>query len=294
MRWSPTSEPVSWQAPLAENAPWTVLIGAAANRLGSAQEARWIGEQASGGDLSATPTKVARAHFEAMVGRRATGEPLQYVLGSWGFRRLDLWVDARVLIPRPETEQVVESALGLARDILNEKESLLAADLGTGSGAIALSLAYELPLGRVDVWATDASEDALDVASANLAGIGRAGARVTMRQGSWFVALPDDARGMFDLIVSNPPYIAAGWALPPEVADWEPVAALISGASGLEAIEHLVAHAPSWLAPGGALVLEIGDTQGPAAVALARAAGFNDVEVRPDLAGRDRILIARP
>ncbi len=93
--------------------------------------------------------------------------------------------------------------------------------------------------------------------------------------------------------MSNPPYIAAGAALPPEVAEWEPVAALISGTTGLEAIEHLVEHAPHWLAPGGALVLEIGETQGPAAVALAGAAGFVDVEVRTDLAGRDRILIAR-
>jgi release factor glutamine methyltransferase len=291
---SPTSEPGSWRAPLAENAPWAVLVGAAAKRLGSAQDARWIGEQASGGDLSATPTKVARAHFEAMVGRRATGEPLQYVLGSWAFRRLDLWVDRRVLIPRPETEQVVESALSLARDMLSAKESLIAADLGTGSGAIALSLAYELPLGRVQVWATDASEDALDVARANLAGIGRAGARVTMRHGSWFDALPDDAQGKFDLIVSNPPYVSAGEALPQEVVDWEPVAALVPGSTGLEAIEHLVARAASWLAPTGALVLEIGATQGPATVALARAAGFTHVEVRPDLAGRDRILIARP
>jgi release factor glutamine methyltransferase len=229
-----------------------------------------------------------------MVGRRARGEPLQYVLGSWAFRRLDLWVDRRVLIPRPETEQVVEAALGVARETLSAQESLIAADLGTGSGAIALSLAYELPFGRVDVWATDVSPDALDVARANLAGIGRAGARVTIREGSWFDALPADARGMFDLIVSNPPYVAAGETLPREVADWEPVAALISGATGLEAIEHLLRHAAQWLAPAGALVLEIGATQGPAATALARAAGFSVVEVRPDLAGRARILIARP
>jgi release factor glutamine methyltransferase len=271
-----------------------VLVGAAAKRLGSAQEARWIGDQASGGDLSATPTKVARAHFEAMVDRRARGEPLQYVLGSWAFRQLDLWVDRRVLIPRPETEQVVETAVGIAREMVTAHESLLAADLGTGSGAIALSLAYELPFGRVDVWATDASEHALAVARANLAGIGRAGARVTICSGSWFDALPGDARGTFDLIVSNPPYVAAGEVLPPEVADWEPVDALISGPTGLEAIELLASGAPSWLAPTGALVLEIGATQGPAATALARAAGFSVVEVRPDLAGRDRILIARP
>src|SRR5438105_5970876 len=137
-----------------------------------------------------------------MVARRAAGEPLQYVLGRWAFRTLDLMVDRRVLIPRPETEQVVEVALAEARRL----HARIAADLGTGSGAIALSLAAELP--GVDVWATDVSADALAVARANLAGIGTfAAARVRIQEGDWFGALPPELRGRLDIVVSNPPYI---------------------------------------------------------------------------------------
>ncbi|HTN81943.1 MAG TPA: peptide chain release factor N(5)-glutamine methyltransferase [Acidimicrobiales bacterium] len=255
----------------------------------SRREAQWIAEQASGGDLDVPPTKVAAAHFAVMVERRAAGEPLQYVLGSWGFRELDLWVDGRVLIPRPETEQVVEHALRVAREMLEAVRVVRVVDLGTGSGAIALSIAAELPLGRVEVWATDASEDALAVARANLAGIGRSGSAVRLVAGDWYAALP---AGPFHLIVSNPPYVADDEALPPEVAEWEPQSALYAGPTGLEAIEHIVAHAPAWLAPGGALVVEIGETQGEAVLALATAAGFKDAAIHQDLAGRDRILVA--
>ena len=289
----PTSGRGSWQAPLAEHS-WLDLIVDATPRLLSRREARWIAEQASGGDLDREPTKVAMAHFESMVARRAAGEPLQYVLGSWAFRELDLWVDSRVLIPRPETEQVVEVALAAARVLLDDRRALLIADLGTGSGAIALSLAHELPLGRVDIWATDVSDDALAVARANLAGVGRAAASVRLAQGAWFDALPDDRRGSFDLIVSNPPYVASGDVLPDEVARWEPVAALYAGPAGLDAIQHIVGEAPRWLAPHGALVVEIGATQGTAVLARARAAGFTDAEIHQDLAGRDRTLLARP
>src|SRR5581483_11962387 len=154
-----------------------------------------------------------------MVERRAAGEPLQYVLRRWGFRTLDLLVDPRVLIPRPETEVVVEVAIRELRRIDSRRP--LVADLGTGSGAIALSIAVEVPDARV--WATDASADALAVARANLAGIGSPAAkRVRIEQGSWFDALPAAFRGQFDVVVSNPPYIAAHEDLPPEVVDWEP------------------------------------------------------------------------
>ena len=209
-----------------------------------------------------------------MVTRRAAGEPLQYVLGSWSFRELDLWIDGRVLIPRPETEQVVERALLAARALLGTGRVLRIADLGTGSGAIALSLVSELPLGRAEIWATDLSDDALAVARANLAGVGRRGAAVRVVQGEWFAALPADARGTFDLIVSNPPYVADDEVLPPDVARWEPAQALYAGPTGLEAIEHIVREAAQWLAPHGVLVVEIGETQGDAVAALARAAGI--------------------
>jgi len=269
------------------------LIVSATPRLLSRREAQWIAEQASGGDLDVVPTKVAAAHFELMVTRRAAGEPLQYVLGSWSFRELDLWVDGRVLIPRPETEQVVEHALAAARALIDSGRSLRIADLGTGSGAIALSLAHELPLGRAEIWATDVSEDALAVARANLAGLGRRGAAVRVARGEWFAALPADARGTFDLIVSNPPYVADEEVLPIDVAQWEPARALYAGPTGLEAIEHIVRESAHWLAPDSVLVVEIGETQGDAVATLARAAGFTEVAIHQDLAARDRILTSR-
>jgi release factor glutamine methyltransferase len=224
------------------------------------------------------------------VSRRRAGEPLQYVLGSWGFRHLDLLVDRRVLIPRPETELVVDEALTLAAEL---GPPLLIADLGTGSGAIALALAQELPLGAAEVWATDRSTGALDVARANLAGLGRAAVHVRIAQGDWFGALPADREGRFDLIVSNPPYVADAEVLPDAVAAWEPAGALRAGPDGLDAVRILVAGATTWLRPGGALVVEIGAGQGPSSAALAVAAGLGAVTVRADLAGRDRVLTAR-
>lgn len=268
-----------------------------AARVGDAQEARWLCQRAAGRDttewalgLDDRVTQRAMAHLDAMLARRATGEPLQYVLGGWGFRTLDLFVDRRVLIPRPETEQVVEVALALVR---RRPRPWLAADLGTGSGAIALALAAELPIGSVEVWATDVSPDALAVARANLAGLGRPAAAVRIAEGSWFEALPADLEGRFDLLVSNPPYVAAHEVLPEEVAAWEPRDALVSGPTGFEAVEVLVGGATRWLAPGGWLVVEIGATQGPGARARAESADLADVDVLADAAGRDRVLVAR-
>jgi release factor glutamine methyltransferase len=185
---------------------------------------------------------------------------------------------------------VVEAALGL---LASRPRPLVLADLGTGSGAIALSLAVELPVTGVEVWATDAEPDALDVARANLAGIGRAGANVRVVEGDWFDALPADLRGRLDLVVSNPPYVAEQDELVADVRDWEPATALLGGSDGLDALRRIVAVAPGWLAPGGWLVTEIGATQGEQVAGLARTAGLVDVEVRPDLAGRDRIVLAR-
>jgi release factor glutamine methyltransferase len=197
-----------------------------------------------------------------MLARLATGEPLQYVLGRWGFRHLDLMVDRRVLIPRPETECVVEVALQKARSL---EPPIVCADLGTGSGAIGLSLALELPIDGVTVWMTDRSADALDVARANAAGIGRSAANVRIAEGNWFEALPAELRGRLSLIVTNPPYVAVG---DPElesiVREWEPPTALFAGADGLDEVRRVVAEAAAWLAPGGWLVLEIGASHGEA------------------------------
>jgi release factor glutamine methyltransferase len=167
-------------------------------------------------------------------------------------------------------------------------------DLGVGSGAIALSVAQEAPAARV--WGTDASSAALAVARANLAGLGSAAAaRVRLAEGRWFDALPQELRGQVDLLVSNPPYVAEheAAALPAEVGEWEPRDALVAGPTGLEAIAEIVAGAPAWLARPGALVVEIAPHQAEAAGDLARAAGLEQVDVRPDLVGRRRVLVGR-
>jgi release factor glutamine methyltransferase len=285
----------------AESVRWRVLHGEAARRLGGGddarREARWLCQDAAGADagewtrwLDEPATAGAVARLDALVARRAAGEPLQYVLGHWPFRRLDLFVDRRVLIPRPETEQVAEVAVGLARAM---RRPLTIVDLGTGSGAIALSLAAELPLVGVEVWATDVDPAALDVARANLAGLGRSAANVRLARGSWYRALPDELMGRVALVVSNPPYVATTDVLPPEVGEWEPLGALYAGESGLDAIAEVVSGATRWLTPGGALVVEIGAMHGAAVTELARAAGLVDVTIAADLAGRDRILVAR-
>jgi release factor glutamine methyltransferase len=277
---------------------WRELHAETARRVGSADEARWICQRAGGFEPSqwrdaltepATERDVAR--LDAIVARRLAGEPLQYALGVWAFRHLELLVDRRVLIPRPETEEVVDVALAIARSM---RPPIVVADLGTGSGAIALSIATELPLGSVEVWATDVSADALDVARANLAGIGRPGAHVRVTSGAWFAALPAELRGRLDLVVSNPPYVGDDDPdLDESVFAWEPARALFGGPEGLDALRAIITDAPRWLAPGGALVLEIGASQGSAVADLLDRAGLIDVTVQPDLAGLDRIASAR-
>ncbi len=277
---------------------WRALLGEARARLGSATEARRIVERASGYEgaeyhagLDAVVTTGPAAHFEDMVRRRQMGEPLQYVLGVWGFRSLDLYVDRRVLIPRPETEVVVEEAVSELRRL--ERSRPVVVDLGTGCGAIALSMATEVP--GAEVWATDRSRQALAVARANLAGVGQAGTQVTLAEGSWFAALPPILRGRVDLVVSNPPYVGEREVpdLPPEVAHWEPHSALVAGPTGFEQVEAIVDDAPRWLARPGVLIVEIAPQQAQRAVAAAYGAGFVEAEARPDLAGRLRVLLAR-
>jgi release factor glutamine methyltransferase len=272
---------------------WRVLRDGARARLGDEQEVRWLVERASG--LSAAEQTSAldqpaderhAATFGALVDRRDAGEPLQYVLGQWGFRELDLFVDQRVLIPRPETEMVA----GWAIDALPPGGRLV--DMGTGSGAIALAAAVEC-WPNVEVWATDASADALAVARANLAALGRRGSVVRLLEGDWFDALPSELQGTLDVVVANPPYVPDAALLARQVRDWEPHLALFGGPDGLDHARRIIAEAPRWLRPGGTLVVEVGDDHGEAVAELAQAAGFEYVEVRQDLTERDRALVAR-
>lgn len=300
---------VSWRELLAET---TGLLTDVDEVERPAAEARWLVEEASGLEgsewvlgLDAPATQRGVAHLDAMVARRRAGEPVQYVLGHWGFRSLDLVCDPRALIPRPETEQVVDVALAELDRVVAARvgrggagvgdgrdgdAGATVVDLGTGTGAIALSVAVERP--RTLVWAVERSPEALAVARANLAGLGMAGSRIRLVEGSWFEPLPDELAGTVDLVVANPPYVAAGEELPPSVARWEPVEALVPGPSGLEAYDALVAGVARWLAPGGALVVEIGTGQGHAVAARAAAAGLADPRVVADHAGHDRTVVA--
>lgn len=228
------------------------------------------------------PEPVATA-FDALLSRRAAGEPLAYLVGRRGFWTLDLQVSPATLIPRPETERLVELAL----ERLPDDRRLRVADLGTGSGAIALALASERPLAQVV--ATDVSGDALRLAQANAEANGLA--NVVFRQGSWLAPLAGER---FELIASNPPYIADG---DPHLSQgdlrFEPPAALSSGADGLDAIREIVTAAASHLLPGGWLLLEHGWDQGEAIRGLLHAAGFVDVATEADLEQRDRVTLGR-
>ena len=285
-----------------ETITWGELLQVTVVELGNEQEARWLCEHASGLDcveLDAARDEVVSQRcgvaLRAMVTRRLTGEPLQYVMKSWAFRDLDVLVDNRVLIPRPETEVVVQAALDLAREMISKTNSKLrVADLGTGSGVIGLSLASELPRGTTEVWLTDLSADALEVARANLAGLGLINGDVRVAQGSWFAALPSELKNSFDLIVSNPPYIGVyDPSVESSVLNHEPHLALFAGSDGLDAYREIISHSGEWLATDGWIVLEIGHQQGDAVRELLAQNSFKQIEIRKDLAGRDRIALAK-
>ena len=225
------------------------------------------------------------AAFKARLLRRAKREPLQYIDGTAHFRDLVLRVDPRVLIPRPETEQLVQAVLGWAEG----RGRLSALDVGTGSGAIALALATEGPFARVV--ATDVSPDALEVARGNHS-IAAPDAPVEFREGDLYAPVSGER---FDVVVSNPPYVGAEEAggLDAEVREWEPAGALFAGPGGLDVIRRLVGGAPAVLKDGGLLAMEIGAAQGEAVRALIRASGkFAEPRVEKDLAGRDRMVLA--
>jgi release factor glutamine methyltransferase len=233
----------------------------------------------------------AARRFGEMVRRRLRREPVAYILGRKGFRRIELEVDPRVLVPRPETELLVELAV--------ELEPRRVLDVGTGSGAVALAIADELP--RCEVTATDTSVAALEVARANAERLGLAG-RVELAE----AMLPPEPAG-FDLLVANLPYVSeAEWlGLEPEVTEWEPREALLAGPDGLDAIRALLAqcvrtfarvegksaHAPALEAT--VLALEVGSGQAPTVSGMLLDAGFAAVETRSDLAGIPRVVVGR-
>lgn len=218
---------------------------------------------------------LSRAFSEA-VRRRLRREPVAYILGTKGFRHIDLTVDRRVLIPRPETEMLVELALEVGPSAVLE--------IGTGSGAVALAVADEIPGCRVT--ATDISTGALEVARANAGSIGVED-RVVFVEGTWSGA------GEYDLILANLPYVPAGTRLEPELTEWEPAPALFGGPDGIEVIAEVLAGLPASGVRAPVIGLEIGHDQGEAVSGLVAKAGFGEVEVRRDLAGRDRVVVGR-
>jgi release factor glutamine methyltransferase len=255
------------------------------------REARWLVEEfLPGGDPEARSALLVAAR------RRLEGEPLQYIIGHWPFRSLDLDVDPRVLIPRPETEELVDVALGELA--LSSTLAPLLLDLGCGSGAIGLSLLDELRSRGVaaTLVALDESRDALDVARANART--HQLSSVSFVESSWFSALDGSLRGRVDLIVANPPYVGEGeFASLDPVLGYEPHGALMApdaeGVAGLEDLAIILREASFWLRPGGSLVMEHGDAQRPALLALAERHGYVDVRDIDDLSGRPRVLVAR-
>jgi release factor glutamine methyltransferase len=293
------------------------MTGLIAHRLAEAgvesagPEAAWLAEEALGldsGRLAAARGEPipadARKRLEELAGRRAAGEPLQYVIGWAPFGPLRLAVGPGVLVPRPETEALAERAAGHLRAAARSAGPdgrAIAVDLCTGAAPIACYLAREVPSARV--LATELDPAALAWARRNAAAVGGTrpgggarrgaiGTRIEVLAGDLDEPLPATIAGRVAVLTANVPYVPSDRidTLPADVRDHEPRVALDGGPDGLDVLRRVVARAGQWLAPGGWILCEIGDDQGPAATALAARAGFDLVTVRPDLAGRDRIL----
>jgi release factor glutamine methyltransferase len=219
--------------------------------------------------------------LDELVRRRVAGEPLAYILCSTTFFGREIAVGPGVLVPRPETESLVQAALDVVADVPDPR----IVDIGTGSGAIAIALALERS--GAEVWGTDASKPAMEWAERN---VRSAGVDVQLVHGDLFEALPSRTRGVFDLIVSNPPYIAEGTDLPADVRA-EPDEALFAGPEGNDVLLKLVDGSEAWLNSGGHLALEVG-TPEQADVVVGALASWRDVRVREDRTGRPRVVSA--
>jgi release factor glutamine methyltransferase len=268
------------------------LLIDAARRLGGGADARLDAELLLAHALGVSraslyahaedePSDAVHDAFLRLADERMRGVPVAYLVGHREFWSLDLVVTPAVLVPRPETESLVELAL----ERLERDTDALVADLGTGSGAIALAIARERPHSRIV--ATDRSEAALDVARGNARRL--AIANVAFAAGDWYEALAE----RFDVIVSNPPYVAAGDPHLEGDVRHEPVPALVAGTDGLDALRRIVAGAPRHLRAGGSLLVEHGFDQGDAVRRLFRESGFLDVETARDAGGRERVTLGR-
>ncbi len=269
------------------------LIADAVSRLHSRHEAEILMEHVTGlsrSEIYAAPDfELAAAQarrFQSLVARRMCSEPLQYLTGFQSFRHLELQVGPGVLVPRPETEVVVERALALIK-LISEPRVV---DIGTGCGAIALSIATEKADARV--WATDVSAKALEWAEANVSAL--QSDRVELLHGDLFEPVVPQMKESFDLIVSNPPYLKEQQVLtgPADVRDHEPHLATIAGPTGLEVVSRLIEVAPQWLKPDGWIVLETWEDQAED-LRLLLSRSFRDLTVNRDLTGKIRVLEAR-
>lgn len=235
--------------------------------------------------LTRLPDAVRVPGLDALLARRLDHEPIAYITGAWEFFSLDFLTRAPVLVPRPETEHLVETALRH----LGARPASRVLDLCTGTGCVAISIAKNCPGACVD--AVDLQPHAIALARENTA---RHSANVAVFQGDLFAALADPSV-KYDVIVSNPPYISPEEyaQLPPVILKHEDPVALLAGDQGLDIVRRILLEAPAWLAPGGLLALEIGDTQAGAARALAQDTGWRDIAFVHDLAGHARIFTAR-
>lgn len=222
--------------------------------------------------------------LEPLIIRRLAHEPVAYILGTWEFFSLELDIAPPLLVPRPETEHLVEVAL----DFLGDRQGHVL-DLCTGTGCVILAIAKNARGGTW--WASDLNPAAVEMARKNAT---RHGVEISLLQGDLFAPLPR-AAGPFDVIVSNPPYVEDGdWeGLAPDIRNFEDPVALLSGNDGLDCIRRIVSEAADWLVPGGLLALEMGERQGPALRSLLERAGYEDIKITKDLAGHDRIASGR-